>query len=164
MVIDILLWGLITILLMAAFVFTALPLMLPGIILTMIAAVIFVAWKGLAELGVLNFSIIFGLGALYLLADWLGGIWGAKKVGASKYGLIGSIVGAMLGVFIGGPIGVVLGTLLGAMLFEIVFNREEFKKAFKIGLGAAIGFLLGTLGKLIAVAIATGIFIWGILS
>ena len=152
----------IVILLAAAFLFTLLPLVIPGIILTIAAALIFIAWKGLAVLGVFNFSVILLMGALYLLFDWIGGALGAKKFGGSKYGVWGAILGGIAGIPFGGLVGVILGTIIGAAVFELLFNKEKFGQSMKIGFGAGLGFMLGAVGKIILVTVATISFILGI--
>lgn len=162
MLIDILLISLIAIFLAAAFLFAILPLAVPGIILTIAAALIFVFWKGVAALGVFNLAVILTMGILYILLEWFGGVLGAKKFGGSKYGIFGAIVGGLLGIPFGGLTGVLLGTILGAAIFEMVFDRAQFKNALKVGVGAGAGFLLGAVGKIIIVAVATFIFLWGI--
>jgi len=162
MLIDILLISLISILLAAAFLFTVLPLIIPGVILTIAAAVIFILWKGLATLGLFNLIVILAMGLVYLLIDWLGGVLGAKKFGGSKYGAWGAIVGGLLGIPFGGLVGVLAGTILGAAIFEIIFDRAEIKNALTVGAGAGLGFILGSFGKIIVVAIATIAFLWGI--
>ena len=162
MFLDVLLVSLISIFLAAAFLFTVLPLIVPGIILTIIAAAIFIFWKGLAALGLVNLIIILAMGVIYLLIDWLGGVLGAKKFGGSKYGAWGAIAGGLLGIPLGGLLGVIMGTMIGATAFEIIFNRLEIKKSLTVGLGAGIGFLLGSVGKIIVVAVATIAFLWGV--
>ena len=164
MILDIFLICLIAILLSLAFWFTVLPLFIPGIILTIIAAFIFILWKGLAALGIFNLGIILAMGLIYLLIDWLGGVLGAAKFGGSKYGIWGAIIGGLAGIPFGGIFGVIIGTMVGAMAFEFFLNRAEIKKSLKIGLGAGVGFMLGAVGKIIVVSIATIAFIWGVLS
>lgn len=162
MLLDILLISLIAIFLAAAFFFTLLPLVVPGIILTIIAAAIFIFWKGLAALGLINLIIILAMGLAYLLIDWFGGVLGAQKFGGSKYSAWGAIIGGILGIPFGGLIGVIIGVIIGAAVFELVFDRAEVEKALKVGAGAGIGFLLGSVGKIIVVAIATIAFLWGV--
>jgi len=164
MIWDILLVCLIAILLTSAFWFTVLPLFIPGIILTILAALIFILWKGLAALGIINLIIILAMGAIYLLIDWLGGVLGAAKFGGSKYGIWGAILGGLAGIPFGGIFGVIIGTMVGAMAFEFFLNRMEIRKSLKIGLGAGLGFMLGAVGKIIVVSVATIAFLWGVLS
>ncbi len=163
MIVDILLVCLIAILLALAFWFTILPLFIPGIILTIIAALIFIFWKGLAALGIFNLGIILAMGLIYFLIDWLSGVLGATKFGGSKYGIWGAILGGLAGIPFGGIFGVIIGTMIGAMAFEFFLNRVEIKKSLKIGLGAGVGFMLGAVGKIIVVSIATIAFLWGII-
>lgn len=162
MFIDIILIILITILLGAAFLFTVLPLLIPGIILTIVAALIYIAWQGLAALGIYNLIIILAMGLAYLAIDWFGGVLGAKKFGGSKFGAWGAIVGGILGIPFGGLVGVIVGIIIGAAVFEFIFDRAEAQKALKVGLGAGLGFLLGSVGKVIVVGIATVAFLWGV--
>ena len=164
MILDIFLVCLIAILLALAFWFTVLPLFIPGIILTVAAALIFILWKGLAALGLFNFCLILAMGLAYLLIDWLGGILGAAKFGGSKYGIWGAIIGGLAGIPFGGILGVIIGTMIGATVFELLLNRAEIKRSLKIGLGAGVGFMLGAVGKVIVVSIATIAFIWGALN
>jgi len=164
MLIDILLVCFIAILLALAFWFTILPLFIPGIILTIIAALIFILWKGLAALGIFNLCIILAMGLIYLLIDWFGGALGAAKFGGSKYGAWGAIVGGLAGIPFGGILGIIIGTMIGAMAFEYFFNQTEAKKSLKSGLGAGLGFVLGAVGKIIVVAVATIAFLWGVLN
>ena len=164
MLIDIILVCLIAILLALAFWFTVLPLFIPGIILTIVAALIFILWKGLAVLGIINLVIILAMGLIYLLIDWFGGVLGAAKFGGSKYGIWGAIIGGLLGIPFGGIFGVIIGTMVGAMAFEFFLNRAEIEKSLKIGLGAGVGFMLGAVGKIIVVSVATIAFLWGIIN
>ncbi|MDD2753799.1 MAG: DUF456 domain-containing protein [Candidatus Portnoybacteria bacterium] len=162
MIVNILLICIIVILLTAAFLFTILPLVVPGIIFTIAAALILVFWKGMAALGIWNLAVILLMGVLYFSFDWLGGALGAKKFGGSKYGVWGAIIGGILGIPLGGLPGVILGTVIGAAVFELLFNKEKFGQSLKIGFGAGLGFVLGTFGKVILVIIATISFVSGV--
>ena len=161
MLIDILLWILIGVLVLMAFFFVVVPVV-PAIALTLTAALIYVLWQGVAALGLLNFWLILGLGLGYFFFDLIATLYGAKKFGASRWGLAGAILGGIGGALFGGPLGIILGTLAGAALFEYFFNKENARRSLKVGAGAAIGFLVGSFGKLIIVTIATILLIWGI--
>jgi uncharacterized protein YqgC (DUF456 family) len=71
---------------------------------------------------------------------------GAKKYGASKWGIYGSIVGMIIGVFFS-PIGMLLGAFIGAVLVEWMVSRKE-RQALRAGWGIFIGSILGTILKL----------------
>jgi hypothetical protein len=91
--------------------------------------------------------------------DAIATYWGAKQVGASKWGQIGAIVGFALGFFgllpalpFGGPlVGILLGPLLGAMIGEFLYRRNlQLKERVKLSVKAAIGIVMGTVvGNLI---------------
>ncbi|MBG88330.1 MAG: hypothetical protein CMO80_15705 [Verrucomicrobiales bacterium] len=74
---------------------------------------------------------------------------GAKKLGATWRGIVGSCIGCFIGAFT--PfifIGMFVGTFVGALLFELMGGRE-FKEATRAGLGAMVGLLAGAFGKLV---------------
>lgn len=80
--------------------------------------------------------------------DYLIPIWGTKKFGGSKAGVMGSTIGLIVGIFFG-PLGIILGPFAGALLGELLVNKTEFKGAMKSATGSFIGFLLSTGLKLI---------------
>lgn len=80
------------------------------------------------------------------IIDYLLPLMGAKRYGASKWGILGSIGGMMIGIFFS-PFGMILGAFLGAVLIEWFISRNE-RQALKAGWGTMIGSLLGTILKL----------------
>ncbi len=130
---------------------------LPGTWVILIATAVY---AGLTHAHYLGWRTCLALLALALLAEIgefvIGGA-GAKKAGATKWGIFGSLVGAILGgLFLGGflPIffplsaiaGICLGSFGGAFLVELLLGGPFWKSA-RIGLGAAVGRLLGIVGK-----------------
>ncbi len=96
--------------------------------------------------------LILGLLALIgVLADFVAGALGAKKVGASRESIVGATLGAIIGLFFGLP-GLILGPFLGAALGELSTGRTV-SDAGRAGVGATIGLVVGTAAKL-AVGIA----------
>jgi len=158
-VFEILIIILLSALILGGFVFTLFPF-LPGILFTLAAAVIFIAWKGLAALGIVKFSLIIFLTVLYFLMDWFAGIYGAKKFGASRYGVIGAILGGLFGMMAMGLPGIFIGPIIGTIALEFWFNKD-LKQAIRTGYGAGWGMFMGTIGKLLIATIATVILIWG---
>ena len=129
---------------LAGLVFSVLPA-IPGIPLILVAAVAHRLWFGTASAS--NFVLIL-LGALTLVAvafDFLAGMFGANKFGATWRGAVGAIVGGIVGLFFNLP-GIILGPFVGATLFELVGDRE-MKEALRAGLGATLGLLAGIVGK-----------------
>ena len=96
------------------------------------------------------------LALLTYLADFVAGILGAKKFGASKQAMIGAGIGAFVGIFFGLP-GILLGPFCGAVIGEL-FQIRELMAAGKAGLGATIGLLLGTIAKLVLAFMMIGLF------
>ena len=85
--------------------------------------------------------------ALALVMDYLASIYGAKKFGATKNGMVGAIVGGIVGLFFNLP-GILLGPFIGATLFEMIGGRK-FKPSAKAGLGATLGLFAGAVGKFV---------------
>jgi uncharacterized protein len=88
--------------------------------------------------------------ALSLIMDYLASIYGAKRFGATKKGMVGAITGGIVGLFFNLP-GILLGPFIGAALFEMAGGRE-FKPSMKAGLGATLGLFAGVVGKFICCA------------
>ena len=88
---------------------------------------------------------------------------GARRFGASRTGMIGSVVGGLLGALVGtcaiplpvlGTIaGALLGTAAGAVLGELTGGKKSIQQAARPAAGAVIGRLIGTLAKLPCAAI-----------
>lgn len=97
-----------------------------------------------------------------LVADFIANMYGAKKFGASTWGVIGSTVGMIVGAITTGIIGLVLGAFLGAIISELILGKH-YKDAFNAGVGSFLGFLGGSLIKLIIGFVMIGYFIWAIL-
>jgi len=89
--------------------------------------------------------ILAGLTVISVLFDFLAGMFGANKFGATWRGAVGAMLGGLAGLFFGLP-GIILGPFIGATLFELLGDRE-LKAALKAGLGATLGLLAGIIGK-----------------
>jgi uncharacterized protein YqgC (DUF456 family) len=99
-----------------------------------------VGWPTLLLLGVLT--------ALALVADLVASLLGARRFGASRQALIGSVLGGLIGPFVGfGWVGLLLGPFVGAVVGELV-ARRPLMAATRVGFGTWIGILAGTLAKL----------------
>lgn len=101
--------------------------------------------------------ILLGIIMLVSIAiDFLAGVVGAKKLGATWRGMVGAGVGAFLGIF-AGPAGVLIGPFLGAFAGEMMGGRLA-AEAGRAGLGATLGLLGGVLGKVICCLMMIGVF------
>ena len=104
--------------------------------------------------------LIFALLTIFsIVLENLGNVYGAKKFGATRWGIIGSVVGTGVGFYIGGPVGLILGPIVGTVVFELI-GGKGYKGALKSGLGNFVGFLGGSIIKLIVGLTIIFIFIW----
>jgi uncharacterized protein len=134
-----------TLLVMLAGLIGSLLPVLPGTPLVLLAAIGHRLYFGEAGASNLVLGILAMLTLISMLFDFLAGMLGAKKFGATWRGMIGAVIGGIIGLFFNLP-GIILGPFLGAMLFEMLGDKE-FKVAVKAGLGATVGLLLGVVGK-----------------
>ena len=102
--------------------------------------------------------IIFGiLTAAILIIDYLLPVWFAKKFGATKQGIWGSIIGMFIGIFFT-PVGMILGLLFGAIIGDLLSGRTS-QEATRSGIATLIGTLLSVRMKLgVAGVIFTFVF------
>ncbi|HEU6446811.1 MAG TPA: DUF456 domain-containing protein [Verrucomicrobiae bacterium] len=89
--------------------------------------------------------ILAVLTALSIAFDFLAGMFGANKFGATWRGALGAIIGGIVGLFFSLP-GIILGPFVGATLFELLGDRE-LDKSLKAGIGATVGMFAGIVGK-----------------
>jgi uncharacterized protein YqgC (DUF456 family) len=101
----------------------------------------------------ISFAFLITLFLVVLLVEFLEYlliVLSARKYGASKWGITGSIVGgiggAISGAFVtpvlGAIIGSIIGVFLGATILEY-FKSYSFREAFYSGIGAFLGKLGG---------------------
>jgi len=156
------LWYLVAaILVIVSLIGTVLPA-LPGVPLVF-CGLLLAAWTdGFAHVGVFTLFVLGALTVLALAIDFVAGMLGAKKVGASRYAVIGAALGTLLGLFFGLP-GLLLGPFVGALLGELVAGGT-LRKATGVGVGAWLGFLVGAVAKLGVCFAMLGIFAFAFLA
>ena len=145
-------WWAVTLLLMAiGLVGTVLPVV-PGSLIIFAAAVLHRAMLGPARSVGWPSLVLLALLVLASYAiDFLGGWLGARRCGATRWGMLGAFFGAIVGVFFGLP-GLLLGPVIGALTGEVL-GGKRLVDAGRAGWGALLGNLAGMLGK-IAIALA----------
>lgn len=95
-----------------------------------------------------RFLVIMGLLTILLtVLDYLVPAGGAKKYGASRAGIWGSILGMPLGLFFFPPWGILIGGIVGAFLGELLAGKEG-SRALKASWGVFIGYIASTVLKL----------------
>ena len=152
---DIALWILAFALIAVGLVGTVMPA-LPGPPIVLLG-ILLAAWiDRFAKISGLVCAIISVLALAAIAIDWIAGAMGARRVGASKWAVIGATVGAILGV-LSGFWGLLFMPLVGAAIGEFI-ARQDLLRAGQVGLATWIGMLLGTVAKLAIVAMMIGIF------
>ena len=110
------------------------------------AGIATVAWAdGFARIGWWTLGVLFALTVVGSLADNVATLVGARRAGASGWGVAGAALGMLLGLAFGLP-GIILGPALGAFVFEYVRN-PDVRTAGWAGLGGLFGFVLGVVAK-----------------
>jgi uncharacterized protein YqgC (DUF456 family) len=157
---DALWWTIAVILMLVGLAGTVLPA-LPGVPL-IFAGIVLAAWIGHFEAISVTTLVILGvLTAIGLVADFVATALGAKRAGASRYGIIGAALGTVVGVFTG-LWGLVFMPLVGAALGEFYAHRDALK-AGRVGLATWVGMLLGTAVKLAIALTLIGVFLAALL-
>ncbi len=134
---------------------TVLPA-IPGVPL-IFGGMLLAAWAdGFAHVGGLTLIILGALTLIALAVDFIAGVAGARRVGASRQAVVGAALGTLVGFFFGIP-GLVLGPFVGALLGEIGAG-SGLHRATGVGVGAWLGFMIGSLLKLGIGFVMLGLF------
>ena len=125
---------------------------LPGTPLVFVG-ILAVAWAdGFSRIGVLVLAL---LTAASVVVDYVAGVLGARKAGASAWGVVGGIAGLAAGLFFA-PVGIVVGPMVGAVGFEY-WRNPDARAALRAGAGVVIGFLAGAVLKIVIACAMLGI-------
>jgi len=132
-----------------------LPVGIPG---TFMAAAAVLIWR-LVEQGdtftIWHFVIFLILAISGEAVEQLSSLFGAKKRGASKYGMSGAFLGGIAGAILGSMVIPVLGTIIGVFVgafaltvfLEMTLGRKSRSEGVRIGVGALIGRLISVTYK-----------------
>ncbi len=130
---------------------------LPGTALVL-GGIVLAAWiDDFTRIGALTLSLVAVLAALAWLLDFVAGLLGAKKVGASRQALIGAALGTVVGLFMG-LVGVLFMPLVGAAAGEYLARRDH-AQALKVGTATWLGMLVGMIAKVVLAFMMVGIFL-----
>ncbi len=134
---------------------------LPGVPL-MFAGMLLAAWAGgFAAISGFTVGVLALLTVAALAIDFIAGLLGAKRVGASKLALIGAAIGTFVGLFFSIP-GLLIGPFAGALIGEWLHSRN-LAKASKVGISTWLGMAVGALAKLVLACVMLGVFAFALL-
>jgi uncharacterized protein YqgC (DUF456 family) len=90
--------------------------------------------------------------ALVTVLDFLTPVWGAKKYGASRAGVWGSVAGMIVGALFFPPFGLIIGAFVGAVAGELMAGKEGNEAA-----RAAWGVFIGTMAGIVLKLVVSGV-------
>lgn len=152
---EVVLYALAAALVLVGIAGTILPA-LPGVGLVF-TGMLLAAWVGdFQQIGWPTLIVLGVLTALALVVDFIAGVMGAKRLGASQWALWGAALGTLAGLMFF-PIGLVVGPFAGALIGELLAGGT-LRKATSVGLGAWLGFIFGTIAKIALCFAMLGIF------
>ncbi|PKO26428.1 MAG: DUF456 domain-containing protein [Betaproteobacteria bacterium HGW-Betaproteobacteria-9] len=155
-----LLWILCAALIVAGLAGTVLPV-LPGTVLVW-AGIVLGAWiDDFQRVGTTTLVVVTVLAALAWMLDYVAGLLGARKAGASRQALLGAAIGTVVGLFMG-VVGVLFMPLVGAALGEYLAQKDQHR-AVRVGVATWLGIMLGLLAKVVLAFIMVGLFVAALL-
>ncbi|MDO4905594.1 MAG: DUF456 domain-containing protein [Lautropia sp.] len=155
------LWFLTVTLIITGIVGTIIPA-LPGVGL-IFGGILLGAW--IDDFTVISIGAVIACGVIALIAwmmEYIAGILGAKKVGASREAIIGSLIGTIAGIF-SGLWGLLFMPLLGAAIGQYIVDRDLIR-ARNVGIATWLGMVIGMLAKIALSFLMIGIFIVALLT
>jgi uncharacterized protein YqgC (DUF456 family) len=132
---------------------------LPGVpgVMAVFGGMLLAAWiDDFTRVGTLTLVVLGVLTARAFAADILGGLLGAKRVGASRLALAGAALGTIAALPFG-VLGLVFGPFFGAVAGEFM-SQQRLDAAARVGFGTWIGLAVGTLAKIALVFAMLGVF------
>ena len=153
-------WVLSSVLIVAGLAGTVLPA-LPGTALVL-AGILLGAWiDDFTRVGWGALSVVTAMAVAAWVLEYVAGLLGAKKAGASKEAVAGAAIGTIGGVFLG-LVGVLFLPLVGAAAGEYIARRDE-RRAVHVGLATWLGLMAGLVAKVVLAFMMIGVFVAALL-
>jgi uncharacterized protein YqgC (DUF456 family) len=150
------LWVVSAALILAGLAGTVLPL-LPGTLLVWIGLVLGAWIDDFTRVNISTVAIISVLAIVAWGLDFVAGLMGAKRAGASKLALIGAAIGTVVGIFMG-LVGVLFMPLVGAAVGEYWAQKDQ-QRAAKVAFAAWLGLMMGMVAKVVLSFVMVGVFL-----
>jgi uncharacterized protein YqgC (DUF456 family) len=130
------------------------PLVFGGLLLA--------AWiDGFQKVGYVVIAVLGALTLITVIVDIAAAVMGAKRVGASRAGLIGSAAGTVLGLFFGFA-GLIIGPFAGALIGELSARRGMLS-AGRVAVATWVALVFAIVIKLAVVFMMIGLFVFAYL-
>ncbi|MEO7850986.1 MAG: DUF456 domain-containing protein [Rubrivivax sp.] len=153
---DTLLWLLSAALIVIGVAGTVLPA-LPGTVFVL-AGIVLGAWiDDFTRVGWPVVSVAIVLTVIALVLDYVAGLLGARRAGASRQAVIGAAVGTVVGLFMG-IVGVLFMPLVGAAAGEYLALRDQ-RRALHVGVSTWLGIMVGLIAKVVIAFVMIGMFV-----
>ncbi len=135
---------------------TVLPA-LPGTALVL-AGIVLGAWiDDFTRVGWLALAAITLMAIAAWILDYVAGMAGARRAGASRQAVLGAALGTVAGLFMG-FVGVLFLPLVGAALGEWLARRDH-QGAVRVGIATWLGLMAGLLAKVVLAFMLIGVFL-----
>ena len=154
------LWVLAVLLIVAGVAGTLLPA-LPGVPL-IFGGVLLAAWiDDFQRIPGWVIGVLAVLAVIGIAVDYAAATLSARRVGASRSGILGAALGTVAGIFTG-LLGLDFLPLVGAAIGEFLAHRDALR-AGKVGVATWLGLLVGTAVKIAVAFTMLGVFIAALL-
>ncbi len=153
---DTLWWILSAALIVLGLAGTLLPA-LPGTAFVL-AGIVLGAWiDDFTRVGGWALSVITVMAIAAWVLDYIAGLVGARRAGASRQAVLGAAIGTVVGLFMG-LVGVLFLPLVGAALGERLARRDS-EAALRVGIATWLGLMVGLLAKVVLAFMMIGVFL-----
>jgi len=127
---------------------------LPGTVIILVAVILYALVTGFAQIGFGTILILLGLALVAESLEFLLGMAGAQRLGASRAAVIASVIGGIAGAAMMAPLllglGIIIGSFAGAFTGAFVVEyaaQRKLKPAARASYGAILGRLAGVAVK-----------------
>ena len=133
----------VTLLIFLVGLFGSLLPVVPGSLIVWLGVVVHRLWMGPEDSVTWKMVILTGIIMLIgQIADFVMGVWGARKFGASWKGAVGAFAGALMGFILPPPLfWLIVGPVIGAIIGELAAGRS-LRDGGKAGIGTVFGGIL----------------------